>query len=89
MKKNILISSGGSGGHIIPSTIFYEHLKNDFDVFLTTDKRGVRFLKTEKYRVKIFNTPKLSKNLFILPLNFILIFFLTIKSIFFFVSRTE
>ena len=83
MKKNILISSGGSGGHIIPSTIIYEHLKNDFDVFLTTDKRGVRFLKTEKYKVKIFNTPKISKNLFILPLNFILIFFLTLKSILF------
>ena len=50
MKKNILISSGGSGGHIIPSTIIYEHLKNDFDVFLTTDKRGVRFLKTESIK---------------------------------------
>ena len=26
MKKKILISSGGSGGHVIPATIFYEHL---------------------------------------------------------------
>ena len=30
MKKKILISSGGSGGHVIPATIFYEHLKNKF-----------------------------------------------------------
>mgnify|MGYP000117833901 CR=1 FL=1 len=44
MKKKILISSGGSGGHVIPATIFYEHLKNKFDVFFTVDKRGAKFL---------------------------------------------
>ena len=26
MKKNFLISTGGSGGHVIPATILYEHL---------------------------------------------------------------
>ena len=26
MKKKILISTGGSGGHVIPATILYEHL---------------------------------------------------------------
>ena len=83
MKKNILISSGGSGGHIIPSTIIYEHLKNDFDVFLSSDERGMKFLNLEKEKVKIINTPKLKNNLFLLPFNFFLIFFLTIKSFFF------
>ena len=24
---NLLISTGGSGGHVIPATILYEHLK--------------------------------------------------------------
>ena len=50
MKKKILISTGGSGGHVIPATIFYEQFKNEFDVFLVTDKRGCRFLNLEKYK---------------------------------------
>ena len=40
MKKKILISTGGSGGHVIPAITFHDHLKEKFDVFLTTDKRG-------------------------------------------------
>ena len=26
MKKKVLISTGGSGGHVIPATILYDHL---------------------------------------------------------------
>ena len=40
MKKKILISSGGSGGHVIPAIAFYDHLKENFEVFLSLDKRG-------------------------------------------------
>ena len=32
MKKRILISTGGSGGHVIPATAFYDHLKENFEV---------------------------------------------------------
>ena len=28
MKKKILISTGGSGGHVIPAITIYDHLKN-------------------------------------------------------------
>ena len=28
MKKKILISTGGSGGHVVPATILYNHLKD-------------------------------------------------------------
>ena len=83
MKKKILISTGGTGGHVIPATIFYEQLKDKFDVFLVTDKRGSKFLNLEKYKVTLINTPKLARNLFLLPLNLIVLFFLTIKSLFF------
>ena len=83
MKKKILISTGGTGGHVIPASIFFEHLKNDFDVFLTSDERGMKFLNLDKEKVKIINTPKLKNNLFLLPFNFFLIIFLTIKSFFF------
>ena len=64
MKKKILISTGGSGGHVIPATIFYEHLKKDFEVSITSDKRGIQFLDKLKYDVEIIDTPKLTKNLF-------------------------
>ena len=87
MKKKILISTGGTGGHVIPATIFYEQLKDKFDVFLVTDKRGSRFLNLEKYKVTVINTPKLARNLFLLPLNLIVLFFLTIKSLFFLIKN--
>jgi len=32
MRKNILITTGGSGGHVIPATIIYEHLKDKYAV---------------------------------------------------------
>ena len=44
MKKKILISTGGTGGHVVPATIFYEHLQNEFDVILISDDRGIKFL---------------------------------------------
>ena len=44
MKKKILISTGGSGGHVIPAVAFYDHLKNNFEVYLTLDKRGSKFI---------------------------------------------
>ena len=43
MKKKILISTGGSGGHVIPATVFYDQLNKDFEVILTTDIRGCKF----------------------------------------------
>mgnify|MGYP006129453245 CR=1 FL=1 len=47
--KNILISTGGSGGHVIPATILYEHLKDDFNLFMTSDDRGIQFLDKQKF----------------------------------------
>ena len=83
MNKKILISTGGSGGHVVPGTIFYEHLKDNFDVYICSDKRGAQFLNREKYNVEIVNTPKLSKNLFLLPFQLFLILYLVVKSLFF------
>jgi len=83
MKKKILISTGGSGGHVIPATVFYEQLKDKFDVFLVTDKRGCRFLNLEKYKLTVINTPNLTANLFLLPLNLFGLFFSIVKSLIF------
>lgn len=83
MKKTILISTGGSGGHVIPATIFFEHLKYDYEIIFSTDIRGLKFLDNNKYNVEIINTPKLFSNFFLLPFKLILIFLLTIKSTYF------
>ena len=40
MTQRILISTGGSGGHVVPATILYEHLKNNFNVSMSIDYRG-------------------------------------------------
>ena len=54
MKKKLLISTGGSGGHTIPAITLYEHLKNDFEIFLTTDKRGTKYINKNIYNYKFF-----------------------------------
>ena len=81
MKKKILISTGGSGGHVIPATILYEHLYEKNDIIISTDNRGFKYLDKNIYKIFLIDTPKL--NLLLLPLNFFKILFLTIKSIFF------
>jgi UDP-N-acetylglucosamine--N-acetylmuramyl-(pentapeptide) pyrophosphoryl-undecaprenol N-acetylglucosamine transferase len=85
--QKILISTGGSGGHVIPATILYEHLKDQFQVAMSTDNRGVKFLDKNKYNFEIFNVDPISKNIFLLPLQFLLIIYLIIKSIFFLRKR--
>ena len=87
MTKKILISTGGSGGHVVPATILYEHLKDQFDVLMTTDYRGLKFLDKNKYNLEIFNINPISKNIFLLPFQFFLIIYLIIKSIFFLKKR--
>ena len=42
--KKILISTGGSGGHVVPALNLYQHLKNDFDVKIYTDVRGAKYI---------------------------------------------
>ena len=42
--KKILISTGGSGGHVVPATILYEHLSSNFDVQIVSDHRGSKFI---------------------------------------------
>ena len=84
MKKKILISTGGSGGHVIPATILYKHLKDQSDILITTDKRGVKFLNKADYNLTIFNINPIKKNFFLIPLQFFGILWSIIKSFIFF-----
>ena len=47
MRKNFLISTGGSGGHVLPAQIIFEHLSNDKDVTISTDRRGLKYLEKD------------------------------------------
>ena len=81
MKKKILITTGGSGGHVVPAKIICDHLRNEFEIILSTDLRGYKYFKSTTDQILIIDTPKLDRN-FLLPLKLIKFFFLTIKSIF-------
>ena len=81
MKKSFLITTGGSGGHVIPATILYDHLMKVANIIISTDKRGLKYLDESKCELNIIDTPKL-QNIFFLPFNFFKILFLTFKSYF-------
>jgi UDP-N-acetylglucosamine--N-acetylmuramyl-(pentapeptide) pyrophosphoryl-undecaprenol N-acetylglucosamine transferase len=83
MKQKILISTGGSGGHVLPATILYEHLEEQFQVSMTIDSRGLKFLDKDKYNFEIFNVAPIPKNIFLLIFKFFLIIYSIIKSILF------
>ena len=83
MKKKILISTGGSGGHVIPALTIYDHLKNDYDVMISTDLRGSKYLDNNNYKTFLVDTPKLDR-LILIPFSILIIFFLTLKSLFLF-----
>jgi UDP-N-acetylglucosamine--N-acetylmuramyl-(pentapeptide) pyrophosphoryl-undecaprenol N-acetylglucosamine transferase len=81
MKKKILISTGGSGGHVVPAITVHDHLKNEYDIIISTDLRGLKYLDNETYEVCVVDTPKLNKSI-LLPLTIIKVFFLTLRSLF-------
>ena len=49
MRENVLITTGGSGGHVIPAMILFDHLSNYTNVTISTDRRGSRFLDKDNY----------------------------------------
>ena len=63
MKEKILISTGGTGGHVIPATTIYEHLKDKYEVVISTDSRGLKYLEINNYKIFEVDTPKLNKSI--------------------------
>ena len=81
--KKILISTGGTGGHVMPALALYDHYKNNFNTFITTDKRGLKFIDQENYPCHIINTPQILKNKLMLPFNLVILIFKLFTSLFF------
>jgi len=80
MKSKILISTGGSGGHVLPAITIYDHLKSNYETLISTDLRGLRYLDKENYKHIIVNTPKFN-NLLLFPFSFLKVVILTLKSL--------
>jgi len=78
--KKILITTGGSGGHVIPSLGIYDALKNDFEVQISTDLRGSKFINDDNYYYSLIDVPNLFSNLLLLPYNLIKFCISIIKS---------
>ena len=61
--KKILISTGGTGGHIFPSLGLAESLKTKYNLEIVTDKRGLKYLsKHEKINIRTINSDTIFKN---------------------------
>ena len=85
-KKKIIIATGGTGGHIFPALSLANFLiSKNFDVKLTTDKRGLEYLKVNKNLniVEIFSSPLIKKNFLKLFISILIIIFSIIKSFIF------
>ena len=82
MRKKILISTGGSGGHVIPATTIYDHLKIKYDIVISTDLRGLKYLDSVTHNIFVVDTPRLNKSI-LLPFAILKVFFLTLRCLFF------
>ena len=69
--KKILITTGGSGGHVIPSLSIYDALKDDFNVHIVTDLRGSKYINKSKYDYSLIDVPNIFSNLLLFPYNII------------------
>ncbi len=61
--KKIIISTGGTGGHVIPAQVLYDYLYDRNDVIIISDNRGLKYLNGNKYKIKRIDVPKINKNI--------------------------
>ena len=87
--KKIIISTGGTGGHVVPAQIFYEYLHNKNEVTIVSDKRGMNYFnKKKKYKIIEIDVPKIPKNLIKL-VPFIISFTFSIIKSYLFLSKKK
>ena len=87
MKKKIVFTTGGTGGHIFPAINLMKHfLGKGYEVLIVTDKRGNNFIKDyPEFKSYILNTETTTNknilrkifSLFLIFFSFINFFFTT------------
>ena len=86
INKNILIATGGTGGHIFPAYSLANYLINkNFKVQMTSDKRGLKYLKDYKNLnlIEIPSSPLLKKTVLKFILSSSIIIYSIIRSFIF------
>ena len=87
--SSIVISTGGTGGHVIPAKVFYDYFKKKLNVKLISDKRGLNFIDIKNYNVNEIHIPQFKKNLNIVIFPFFFYFFIFKIFIFFKKRKSE
>jgi UDP-N-acetylglucosamine--N-acetylmuramyl-(pentapeptide) pyrophosphoryl-undecaprenol N-acetylglucosamine transferase len=77
--QKILITTGGTGGHVIPAKIIKEHLIDDNEIYYSTDVRGLKYLSSYIDESIILDTPKFNFN-FYFPYKVIKLIYLVLKA---------
>ena len=83
IKKKILITAGGTGGHIFPAYSLAKFLINkNYNVKVTTDKRGLKYLKNYKELnlTVIPSSPLFKENILKLFISTLIVFYAIVKS---------
>ena len=83
MIKTIVVLSGGTGGHVLPSVYFANYLiENGYNCILVTDKRGSQYTDQFVGKIKIISASHLTGNLFFKIQGIIKLFIGFIQSFF-------
>jgi UDP-N-acetylglucosamine--N-acetylmuramyl-(pentapeptide) pyrophosphoryl-undecaprenol N-acetylglucosamine transferase len=83
-KKKIIISTGGTGGHIFPAySLARNFIKKDYSVEIITDKRGLKYLERNKdIKIILNNSATIyKKNIINIFFSIFIIFFSYVKSL--------
>ena len=89
MKKNIIFCSGGTGGHILPAISMCNYIKDESNIILLTDKRGLKFINPTNYETKILNINPLKKNNILLTIFAIIKLFLNFIYLIYFIYKKK
>ena len=77
--QKILITTGSQVG-VTPARIINEYLNKDYEIFYSTDNRGLKYLSSKIDKTIIIDTPKLNLSFF-LPHKILKLIFLIFKSL--------
>ena len=81
MSNNIVLITGGTGGHVIPAENFGNYLiSKNFNCTIFIDNRGLKYLNKFKGNIRVIESYTINKNFFINIIHIIKIFIGFLKS---------